>query len=972
MRKFGVFIGIMAIFVALLVLLPLIDSWGVKFKDPRLEAAIKTSVGKRDAPYIRITRSDFAKIHYLDISGRNVRSLAGIERLTKLVTLNASNNTIESVSPLAKLPNLKGLNLSNNGFSSLDDIGFEEILHLPLVELDLSDNGRWPLGDSLSMLSDVSMIVRFSDLEELFLNNIALEDASFLSNLKQLKVLEIGGTNVDSIEFLNAFTAMRELNLRGTPVRDIAPLAQLQNLRYLNLHSCSGIMNLEVLGKLSRLETLIIPNVDLSAHTDAITSMKSLRRLNIRNTGIANLDFLFDIPFIDLLEEVDIRENPLPVPTIEYDPYAPVRDNWKSIQYRYPQELPGFLITPPIFSHVGGQFPEPFMLELSSAIPGVAFYYTVDGSIPDPENVMSDEQWGNLPRETKERTFRYDGPIDLARLIDRPNDISMISTGIPGLVEGYYSHVEPKVSVGKIVVVRASTVVDGKISEAITHSYVCKGGEGEDRLPIISITTPRANLFDSKNGIYVSGEQHVLGENGTGNYYLKGRASSRPAHIELISGLGPKQIGESVTIRIHGNWSRRYPQKSLRIIFNEDTGDKPIEYKFFEKSEITTFNTLILRNAGSDWGEGMMRDVISQEMVRHLDFDMQDFLPVEVYINGEFWGYHNLRERQDEFYFHNKYGLPVDEITLLEANGSVGFGKLQSSKQFVELVHKANAMTLKELEDLIDIPNFLTYNMLQLYSGNTDWPHNNIQYWRYEGGVGSLEKGPFDGRWRWILQDLDHSFGYIEGPGFDMIEYMFETDNNKFAINRDLFLAVLDHGNLLENFLQGLAMHLNTTFSGDRVVQLITEHAKKIEPIMPLQYERWGWPSQRQWQDELKEMLEYASERPMNIRAHVLDFFPKIEGLASLEIHNVPIDSDISIEAILLDETTPGVQIVDGKWKGEFFGDIPIEITSSSTRLDQAGIFPSEPSESIVVHTKEPHRLVLELKGGTSAVLSLF
>lgn len=969
-RKLGVFFVIMAIFISLLVLLPIVTSWGIKFEDPRLEAAIKSAVGKRDVSYIRLTWSDLSKIHHLNISGRNIQSLDGIDLLTKLVTLDASNNKIKSVAPLAKVTNLKGLDLSNNGISDLEDIEFDTILHLPLTNLNLSDNASWFLGKPIERLDDVSIIGHFAELKELSLNNLAIEDYRFIANFTELKVLEIEGAHVSNIDFISNLTKLEEVNLRSSTVTDISPLADLGNLRYLNLHSCTDITNLEVLGTLDDLDTLIIPNVDLSESISIFVTLDSLKRLNIRNTGVDTLDFLEGNPSISSLVEIDIRENPIPSPTLEHDPYNAVRSRWKVIPYAYPHTLPGFSISPPRFSHPGGMYGSPFYLSLESATDGT-IYYTVDGSIPDPKNIMSDETWNSLPRETKERTYRYTQPIDLSSLVDRPNDIAMIPTGVPGLVDSYYSSIVPKNPVDKIAVVRALSAIDGKLSDPVTQSYVIEGNGSGNRLPTVSIAIPRAYLFDFRDGIYVAGENYRQGENGSGNYYLKGRTTSRFANFELVDG-ETEMFNSPVTVRIHGNWSRRYPQKSLRILFNEDSGNDPIEYPFFKESDEISYNTLILRNAGSDWGEGMMRDVVSQEMVRHLSIDMQEYLPVQVYINGEFWGVHNLRERQDEFYFRNKYGLPIEDITMLEANGNVAFGNMHSSKQFFDLVNRADSLSLDELSSMIDIPNFISYNILQLYSSNTDWPHNNIQYWRYEGDIISPEWGPFDGRWRWILQDLDHSFGYIEGPQFDMISHMFSEEDAKFSLNRNLLISLLEHQSIFNTFIQEIAMHLNTTFRSDRVLKVLHDHIEKISYIMPAQYERWGYPSEEQWNEELALMLDYAEKRPTFMLQQVVEFFPEVTGIAQLTIAGLSGHEDIYIESIGINDSTPTIEIGIETWTGDFFAGIPLTISSRHTRLDEILLASDNQVDgTYTIIYESPNKIILTLTPESDILMDL-
>jgi hypothetical protein len=54
--------------------------------------------------------------------------------------------------------------------------------------------------------------------------------------------------------------------------------------------------------------------------------------------------------------------------------------------------------------------------------------------------------------------------------------------------------------------------------------------------------------------------------------------------------------------------------------------------------------------------------------------DIQEYRPSVVFINGEYWGVHNIRERFDENYLANKYHISRDRIVILELSGKIDFG----------------------------------------------------------------------------------------------------------------------------------------------------------------------------------------------------------------------------------------------------------------------------------------------------------
>src|SRR5690606_24325784 len=117
------------------------------------------------------------------------------------------------------------------------------------------------------------------------------------------------------------------------------------------------------------------------------------------------------------------------------------------------------------------------------------------------------------------------------------------------------------------------------------------------------------------------------------------------------------QVSQLVGIRIHGGASRSFPQKTLRIYARGEYGESYINYPLFPglvgrstKEPINEFKRLLLRNSGNDYRHTLLRDAFLQRLVRHLGLDYQEYRAATVFINGEYWGLMNMRERVDNRY----------------------------------------------------------------------------------------------------------------------------------------------------------------------------------------------------------------------------------------------------------------------------------------------------------------------------------
>jgi Leucine-rich repeat (LRR) protein len=338
--------------VTLLVIIMVVHyvvSQRVFFTDPRLEALVREVSGKHTG---QIYSWHLNQIETLDAQDRNISDLSGIESLKNLRWLNLDDNQIRDVTPLSYLPRLRYLSLRNNGILCLDSIRFYTLTGLPLEGLSLRHNVvRYPDG-SQQRLSDISLLFYFKDLTFLELRDNHIVDFSPIAGLNRLVELDVSQNPManPNPDFLQDMMLLESLNLRETGIQSLNVLENLLELRYLNIHSNSKIENIEPIGKLVYLETLIMRDVRVADQIQVMSGLNQLQRLNIRGCGIQDLSVIGDLmqagalqdrPEDGIRAELDIQDNPIPLKDIDgQDGYAPVRPYWNRISIRSPQQLP--------------------------------------------------------------------------------------------------------------------------------------------------------------------------------------------------------------------------------------------------------------------------------------------------------------------------------------------------------------------------------------------------------------------------------------------------------------------------------------------------------------------------------------------------------------------------------------------------------------------------------------------------------
>ena len=256
------------------------------------------------------------------------------------------------------------------------------------------------------------------------------------------------------------------------------------------------------------------------------------------------------------------------------------------------------------------------------------------------------------------------------------------------------------------------------------------------------------DFFDDDYGIY------VFGPEGTYSYDIPYFGANfwedweRPIHFSFYENNSDESAKFNAGVRIFGGWSRgQNGQRSLAFYARGQYGDSKFEHSFFDNVTYDNFEAFVLRNSGQDWLRSSMKDIMLTSLLRGSELDFQDYNPVATYINGEYWGMYNMREKINEHMLASKHNLNADEITLLTNNAEVIEGSNQEYTQIIDYINSydlSDDTNFEFIRDKIDLKNYTLYQASNIYINNTDWPGNNIKFWKHQ-----------DVKWRWIMYDTD-------------------------------------------------------------------------------------------------------------------------------------------------------------------------------------------------------------------------
>jgi len=442
-------------------------------------------------------------------------------------------------------------------------------------------------------------------------------------------------------------------------------------------------------------------------------------------------------------------------------------------------------------------------------------------------------------------------------------------------------------------VVKARQYLEGKLpSPTVIHTYIM---DETTTLPVFSLSTDPDNLWDPDRGIYVEGRNYVWGW-GNGNFW---QDWEREAYVEFFESDRKLKLNQNAALKITGALSRTASQKSLRLIAKGSLGEPKFDYRFFKDKRISAFNDIVLRSSGNDWASTMMADGMMHTVVsRQMDIDYQAYRPAILFLNGVYWGIHNIREKVGDDYVEENHGFDKDNLDLISQMNDVREGDLTAYQDLVDYV---NTHDLSDMENYqyasskIDVQEYINYNITQIFYANHDWPGGNIKFWRPRTETG---------RWRWILTDLDLAF---QTYWLNTLDWATSA-TPPYAGSTDLFRGFMKNPQFSQLFLSSFLKHLNSTFSPDRIIGIIDSLQQAIQPEIGRHINRWkgyhGWTfanesgywetgwleSYNQWLTNVDRLRIFA-ERRTSVAFEFLRSFYGLGAPVEIQVESYPVGS---------------------------------------------------------------------------------
>lgn len=522
----------------------------------------------------------------------------------------------------------------------------------------------------------------------------------------------------------------------------------------------------------------------------------------------------------------------------------------------------------PAFSETGGFFGGEKTLILASSTPGAKIYYTVNGDEPfDAATQLTD-----AGRMIDGKAIEYTGPL---------------------------SFNEP-------AVIRAKTYADGYLpSTVVTHTFIRE--ERDITLPIFSVSVNEKYRKDSRIGIWTNYNNRVM---------------KRPSNLEFFPAKSAKaDFNYQTDIEIFAASQRSNEHKQFNVIADKRYHDNNrFMYNFFNEKEGQLRKSINFRASGQDVSKTMMQDALLHVIIKdRMDIDRRAYQPVVVYINGQYNGLMNLRERTQKDYIESNYGFEPHEYDLLGKHNDYSSirasqGNMNEWNRMINYL-KSNSLATQSnydyfVNEFIDEQEVLNYFLIQCYIGNRDQPNNNIKAWRpYTGNT----------KWRYILHDADLSMIYY-GPSSSQV--IGNTMTSSTGSMGYIFYSLGKNMEFRKKFAGQYIVHAYQTFAPFRTEQMVDSIAAMIRTEIPYTHEIHSEVrSLDRWESYVSEMRSFWGQRQKYAVAHIQSAFSELRNFKEM---NLKVNYDSRAADIFLNNVEL-LRSYDGKYMQQLIYSLTAE-----------------------------------------------
>lgn len=406
---------------------------------------------------------------------------------------------------------------------------------------------------------------------------------------------------------------------------------------------------------------------------------------------------------------------------------------------------------------------------------------------------------------------------------------------------------------------------NGPISDTVYHGTYLIGRPSS--LPVISLHLDWTD-FVGPNGI-LRGTFEEIGEGDEKEIIYSGRVwekSNIPVLFEFLK-QGERPYAGAVRLQPFGGMTLGYAEKSMRVFTDTLIGPKKIRIDPFYNKRNKGYKSIVFRTSGNDYCGTRIKDVTLSSLARGIGIDYLDYCPAILYVNGQYWGIYNMREKCNKDYLKYNHGAPKDSTTILLRGSGTKSPEYMELLSYVEQEFPEGT-AIDSVNQKMALENYINYIIWQIHIINLD-SRGNVRFWK---------SSSLDNRWRWIFYDSDLGCS-LDKVNFNYLRQRLRTDNTEWynpEWSTRLLRGLVAHPDIRNYFINQYCYLLGTALHKDTILNRIDYFASIIRPEIAEHVKRRNsicGSSVRAWENNILLFKQFFEMRELTAYDHLMENF---------------------------------------------------------------------------------------------------
>jgi hypothetical protein len=466
--------------------------------------------------------------------------------------------------------------------------------------------------------------------------------------------------------------------------------------------------------------------------------------------------------------------------------------------------------------------------------------------------------------------------------------------------------------------------VNFTLSETSSLTIIVKGEKGQEQkflgtyfinsphqLPIVSIIVDSIDFFPPE-GIY-NGEVANRAEkkkNKKAKTKVVGKAwDKKPISCFAQFYFFNELIDElALDVKTYGGMTLGWKEKSLQLSARDNKYERgKIKVKLFQNLPFRDYQHVVLRTSGNDQHSTRIKDISISQVAADIDLNIKDYRQVILYVNGIYYGIHNLREKINSDYFKYRYNWKKGDFIELQGSGEEN----SEYNSFVSYVVSSSGSPdfINLIKDSIDIENYFNYQIFETYITNID-SRGNVRFYKHK-----------DGKWKWVVYDADQACAYAES---NFIKNRCLPEE-RLWYNPTYTTTILEHllkNDTLRNRFVTQYCYLNATYlNAGSFGRSLDLRAEKIKEELPRHFNRRKnlyKEDMESWAIKLSDLKKYFFDRDSSL-------FNDLKNTFSLDsVCRLTVRQNLNFFKVL---TVNNSVVHASSIDGYFFTNVPFELS---------------------------------------------